>query len=183
MFLGHEGGLKNSAVLLSWALSAVATGTGFWLVRQEGDLSDSDRGYLIAAATLTAVALLFLTTLATDYLVDVINFEEYHIHALGLSWGLMVAATGIWWWVFNTRLVDRNDQYLLTSAITATIAVAFLTGAFMLERENRIPVVDKIEKSMGRAMKKVLPGKRSPGRPKKSSPKRRSPGRSKASKK
>lgn len=182
MFLGHEGGMKNSAVLLSWALAAVATGTGFWLVRQEGDLSDTDKGYLIAAATLTAVALVFLTTIATDYLVDVINFEEYHIHALGMAWGLMVAATGIWWWVFNTRLVDRNDQYLLTSAITATIAVAFLTGAFLLERENRIPVVDKIEKGMGRVMKKVVPGtKRSPGRPKKTV--KRSPGRPKKSKK
>jgi len=170
MFLGHEGNLKNSAVLLSWALAAVATGTGFWLVQQEGDLSPSDRGYLIAAATLTAIALLLLTTIATDYLVDLINFSEYHIHAIGLAWSLLVAATGIWWWVFNTRLVDRNDQYLLTSASTATIAVAFLTGAFMLEREDHIPMMDKIEKGMGRAFGKVLPSsKRSP---KKHSPKR-----------
>lgn len=179
MFSGHKGGTKNTSILLSWALAAVATGTGFWLVRQEGDLSDTDRGYLIAAATLAAVALLFLTVIATDFVADFINFEEMHIHMVALSWGLMIAATGIWWWVYNTRLVDRNDQYLLTSAITSTIAVAFLTGSFILLREKNIPMLSRVERKIGSTMRNVMPGKkRSPGRPKKT-PSRRSPGRPK----
>lgn len=178
MFRGHENGFKNGLVMLTWALSAVATGTGFYLVHRENDLSTTEKGYLIAAATLTAVALFFLTLIGTDYLVDVINMEEYHLHGLVLSWALLVSAMGIWWWVYNTRLVDRDDQFLLTSAITSTIAVAFLTGAVFMERGERIPVLEKIERGVTRTVRAVTPGrgKKSPGRPRKSpSPTRRSP--------
>ena len=174
MFVGHPGGTKNTMVLLTWALSAVATGTGFYLVHREGDLSKRDRGYLIAAATLAAVALFFLTGLSTDYLVDVVNMSEYHVHGMVLAWACLVAALGIWWWVFNTRLVDRNDKYLLTSAISTTIAVAFLTGAVLMERGEKIPVLDKVEQSMKRVGDRVTPRK------KKSSPKR-SPSKKKSS--
>ena len=177
MFLGHPGKTKNGLVLLTWALSAVATGTGFYLVHQENGLSTTDKGYLIAAATLAAVALFFLTGIATDYMVDVINMSEYHLHGMLLAWGCLVAAMGIWWWVFNTRLVDRDDQYLLTSAITTTIGVAVLTGAVLMERDHKIPVLDKVERSMRRVGDSLTPRRRSsPKRkssPKKSSPKRK----------
>ena len=178
MFLGHAGGTKNTMVMLTWALSAVATGTGFYLVHRENDLSRQDKGYLIAAATLAAVALFFLTGIATDYVVDVINMSEYHIHGMVLAWGCLVAAMGIWWWVFNTRLVDRNDQYLLTAAISTTIAVAFLTGGVLMERGEKIPILDKVERTMKRVGDKVSPRRKST---KKASPKRKSSPKKKSS--
>jgi hypothetical protein len=178
MFYGHPGSSKNGMVMLTWALSAVATGTGFYLVNQENALSTTDKGYLIAAATLAAVALFFLTGIATDYLVDVINMREYHIHGMLLAWGCLVAAMGIWWWVYNTRLVDRDDQWLLTSAITTTIAVAFLTGSVLLERGEKIPVLDKVERTMRRVGNSVTPGRKSS---KKASPKKKSPAKRKKS--
>lgn len=176
MFLGHENGFKNGLVMLSWALSAVSTGTGFYLLHREGDLSDKDQGYLIAAATLAAVALFVLTLIGTDYAVDVINFEKYHLHGLVLAWALLVASMGIWWWIYNTRLVDRDDQYLLTSAITTTVAVALLTGSVFMERGEKIPVLSNIEKGVRKTVRSVTPRRKSsPGRKstKKSSPKRK----------
>lgn len=161
MFQGHKGSTKNTLVFLTWALAAVSTGTGFYLVHRENDLSTKDEGYLIAAATLAAAALFFLTGIATDYLVDVINMSKYHIHGMFLSWACLIAAMGIWWWVYNTRLVDRNDQYLLTSAIATTIGVAFLTMAVLMERGEKMPMVDKIERSMRSVSRKLSPRKRS----------------------
>jgi len=171
MFFRHEGGFKITGVTLTWALAAVATGTGFYLVNQENDLSTKDKSYLIAAATLVAVALFVLTTVVTDYFVDMINFSEYHVHAMFLAWGLLVAATGIWWWVYNTRLVARDDAFLLTSAIASTIGVAFLTGSVLLEWEEKVPIVSQLEKKMR------LGKKRSPGRPRKSPSRKSSPKR------
>lgn len=177
MFYGHPGKTKNGLVLLTWALSAVATGTGFWLVHQESGLSATDQGYLIAAATLAAVALFLLTGISSDYVIDAINFSNYHIHGMLLAWGCLVAAMGIWWWVFNTRLVDRQDSYLLTSAITTTIGVALLTGAVLMERDHKIPILDKVERSMRRVGDSLTPKRRSSPKRKSSPKKRASPKR------
>ena len=49
MFLGHENGFKNGLVMLTWALSAVATGTGFYLVHTENDLSTKDKTYCMGS--------------------------------------------------------------------------------------------------------------------------------------
>ena len=183
MFQGHKNGFKNGLVMLSWALAVVSTGTGFYLVHTENNtLSSTDQGYLIAAATMAAVALFFLTLIGSDYLVDMVNFSEYHLHGMVLAWALLVASMGIWWWVYNTRLVNRDNQYLLTSAITATIAVALLTSSVFIERGMEIPVISHIERaanrgerSVHRVVKAVTPGRgKSPKRsPKKSSPKRK----------
>lgn len=188
MFLGHPGKSKNGLVMLTWALSAVATGTGFYLVHQENDLSTTDKGYLIGAATLTAVALFCLSGISTDYVVDAFNISQYHIHGLLLAWACLVAAMGIWWWVYNTRLVSRDDQYLLTSAITATIGVALLTGAVLIERGEKIPMLDRVEQSMRQVgdnltpKRKSSPTRKSKSSPKKASPKRKSSPRKSSSK-
>ena len=179
MFEGHPGKTKNGIVMLTWALSAVATGTGFYLVHRENTLSSKDKGYLIAAASLAAVALFFLTGISTDYMVDIVNMSGYHIHGLMLAWGCLVAAMGIWWWVYNTRLVDRDDKFLLTSAITTTIGVALLTGAVLMERGEKIHVLDKVERTMRRVGDSVTPKRKSSK--KKASPTRKASPKKKAS--
>jgi Kef-type K+ transport system membrane component KefB len=180
MFYGHKNGSKNTMVFLSWALAAVSTGTGFYLVHQENDLSTTDKGYLIAAATLAAVALCFLSGIVSDYMIDTINLTEYHMSGMVLGWACLIAAMGIWWWVYNTRLVDRNDSYLLTSAIATTLAVVFLTGSVMMEHGEKIPMLDKVEKAMKNVSRGLTPRRSSP---KRSSPKRSSPKRSSSRKK
>ena len=177
MFLGHENGFKNGLVMLTWALSAVATGTGFYLVHQENELSSRDKGYLVAAASLTATALLLLTLIGSDYAIDMINMEKYHLHAMVLAWALLVAAMGIWWWVYNTQIVDRNDQYLLTSAISITVAVAFLTGSVFMERGEQIPILSRVEKSIRKTVKAVTPKRKAVTPKRKSSLKKSSPKR------
>lgn len=105
-----------------------------------------------------------------------------------LAWACLVAAMGIWWWVYNTRLVSRDDQYLLTSAITATIGVALLTGAVLIERGEKIPMLDRVEQSMRQVgdnltpKRKSSPTRKSKSSPKKASPKRKSSPRKSSSK-
>ena len=204
MFEGHPGTTKNTAVVLAWALAAVATGTG-WKVWNDTKL-DSDAfdranagtsnatdpkasvneqshiDYLLAAAILVTVGLALTTGIATDYAFDMFNLSRFHIHGLALAWGCLLAATAIWWWVYDTNKVARNSQsdgnyndYFLTAASTSLIAMVFLTGAVALEMNVKVPLVDKLDKSMMKEERRS--SKKSPGRErsmkKKSSPRRK----------
>jgi hypothetical protein len=154
---------KKSLVNISWALILASTATGFQLYSGQQNLEGEQKNYIISAAVLNAISLALLSAITFNIVSIDGNFLE--INALLLSLSLTVASLGLWWFVYNDRIVDRYDSLLLTSTITTTIAVVFLTIAYLDDNQETGKKIPSIEKNMKEeTQRKETNSKRSPPR-------------------